>query len=128
MRNVNISNPYLFGGIFVVITLTCAVVLLFPRKAFSHYPPFPVNSYLNGDSLWTSSDYVISGSFQNILSKKKDTGTMLCTIVTDENKLPLPVILLPNSCKVPIQKEQRVRAKAKIDDDGRIMISECVIQ
>jgi hypothetical protein len=128
MRNIKNSNPYLIGSLGAAILLALVIAFFFPRKAFSNCPSFPVNTYLSGDSVWTSSDYVISGSFQNILSKKKDSEAIVCSIVTDEGKVPLPVILLPNSCKTPLQKEQRVRAKARVQDDGRILVSECVIQ
>jgi hypothetical protein len=100
----------------------------FPKGDFNKCLVFPVDTYLDGDALWSNADYLIQGSFQNILLKQRSSEATLCSIITDEKKIPLPVIFTPQSTTMPLQREQRIKVKVHVEDDGRIVATDCAIQ
>jgi hypothetical protein len=128
------KNTHFFiagAGIVAVVIIFC--LFGFSKKAFSKgnfnkCAAFPVDSYLDGDALWSNADYVIEGTFQNILLKQGSSESTLCSIVTDDKKIPLPVIFTIEATKTPLHREQRVKVKVRVEDDGRIIASECAVQ
>jgi hypothetical protein len=119
------------GGIAVVIAFL--ITLGFAKKSFSNNGfnkcvAFPVESYLEGEALWSNTDYVIVGTFQNILLKQKSSDCTLCSVVTEDKKIPLPVIFTPSAAKTPLQREQKIKVLVRVEDNGRIIASDCVIQ
>ena len=89
---------------------------------------FPVDSYLDGDSMWANTEYIIEGTFQNILLKQKSSDSVLCSVATAEKKIPLPIIFTSSASKTPLQREQRIKVKVNVEDDGRIVASDCILQ
>ncbi len=100
----------------------------FSKSDFNKCAAFPLDSYLEGDALWSNADYVIEGTFQNILLKQGSSECTLCSILTEDKKIPLPVIFTSEATKSPLQREQKIKVKVRVEDDGRIIASECVIQ
>jgi hypothetical protein len=126
------THLYIIGA-GIVIFIALVSFFGFSKKAFSKGDfnkcvVFPVDTYLDGDALWSNADYLIQGSFQNILLKQGSSEATLCSIITDEKKIPLPVIFTPQSTKIPLQREQRIKAKVHVEDDGRIVATDCAIQ
>jgi len=134
MARQPIKNNYLLLlGVGIAVILASVVIFAFGKNAFSksdftQCTAFPLDSYLDGEALWSNTDYVISGVFQNILLKQKGSDCALCSIITDDKKVALPVIFTSTASKTPLQREQRIRVKVRIEDDGRIIASDCLIQ
>jgi hypothetical protein len=128
------KNTHLFiAGAGIITIIAMLSFLGFSKKAFSKSDfnkctAFPVDSYLDGDALWSNADYVIEGTFQNILLKQSSSESTLCSILTEEKKIPLPVIFTTEATKSPLQREQKIKVKVRVEDDGRIIASECAIQ
>lgn len=127
------NNRFFAAAAIAVIAVALLAVLGFSRsgvsrKGFNGCPAFPVDSYVEGDSLWSNTDYVISGTFQNILVKRQGSDCTLCSILTDDKKIPLPVIFSPSATKTPLQREQRIKVKVRVEDTGKIIASDCMIQ
>jgi len=131
-QNKNINYRFLsVAGLAVVLFLVFGISLskkAFSKVDWSKYPEFPVESYLDGDTLWSNTDYVLEGTFQNILLQQQGSDRVLCSVITDNKKIPLPVIFNPSSVKTPLQRQQKIRAMVRVDDDGRIIASDCVVQ
>jgi len=131
-QNKNINYRFLsVAGLAVVLFLVFAISL--SKKAFSKfdwskYPEFPLESYLDGDTLWSNTDYVLEGTFQNIILQQQGSDRVLCSVITDNKKIPLPGIFNPSSVKTPLQRQQKIRTMVRVDDDGRIIASDCVVQ
>jgi hypothetical protein len=70
-QNKNINYRFLsVAGLAVVLFLVFGISLskkAFSKVDWSKYPEFPLESYLDGDTLWSNTDYVLEGTFQNIL-------------------------------------------------------------
>jgi hypothetical protein len=126
------SSLFIAGaGITLIISLVS--VLVFSKQAFSKgdfnkCAAFPVDSYLEGDAVWSNTDYVIEGTFQNILLKQRSSDSTLCSVVTGEKKIPLPIIFTSAATKAPLLREQRIKVKVRVEDDGRIVASDCMLQ
>ena len=119
------------GGVAVVIAFLITVGFAkksFSNNGFNKCVAFPVESYLEGEALWSNTDYVIAGTFQNILLKQKSSDCTLCSVVTEDKKIPLPVIFTPSAAKTPLQREQKIKVLVRVEDNGRIVASDCVIQ
>lgn len=128
------KNNYLFllGGVVAFVVASLLTLGLakkpFSKNDFSKCVAFPVESYLEGEALWSNTDYVIAGTFQNILLKQKSSDCTLCSVVTEDKKIPLPVIFTPSAAKTPLQREQKIKVLVRVEDNGRIVASDCVIQ
>jgi hypothetical protein len=127
-------NNYLFivgVGVAVIVAflLTLGVAKeSFSKNDFNKCVPFPVESYLEGEALWSNTDYVITGTFQNILLKQQSSDCTLCSVVTEEKKIPLPIIFTPSAAKTPLQREQKIKVLVRVEGNGRIIASNCMIQ
>ncbi len=127
MARQNKKNDYVIMlGVGAVLVIAVAA-FAFKKNNFDRYPSFPIENYLEGDSSWSDSDYVIKGIFQNILVKQ-DGDCMLCSITTGDHKVQLPVIFKTGASKRPLQREQRIQVKVKVRDDGGIVASDYIIQ
>ena len=102
--------------------------MAFTKGEFNKCAVFPIDSYLDGDAVWSNTDYVIEGSFQNILLKQRSSDSTLCSVVTEEKKIPLPIIFTPTATKAPLMREQRIKVKVRVEDDGRIIASDCMVR
>ncbi len=134
MARQPIKNNYLFIlGIGVAVIVASLLTVGFSKKSlfksdFNKCVAFPVESYLEGEALWANTEYVIEGTFQNILLKQKSSDCTLCSVVTEDKKIPLPVIFTPSAAKTPLQREQKIKVLVRVEDNGRIIASDCVIQ
>jgi hypothetical protein len=127
------KSSLLIAGAGIAVIIALVSFLGFSKKAFSKgefnkCAAFPVDSYLDGDTVWSNADYVIEGTFQNILLKQQSSDSTLCSVVTDDKKIPLPVIFTLTATKNPLMREQRIKVKVRVEDDGRIIASDCMIQ
>jgi hypothetical protein len=132
-RQPNKSNYLFLAGAGIAVILASLLILGLSKNGFSKTDfnkcaAFPVDSYLDGYALWSNTDYVISGVFQNILLQQQGSDCTLCSITTDEKKVTLPVIFTPSASKTPLHREQKIRVKVRVQDDGSIIASDCVIQ
>jgi hypothetical protein len=128
------KRNYLFIlGVGVAVIVASLITVGFSKKSFSKSDfnkcvAFPVESYLEGEALWSNTYYVITGTFQNILLKQKSSDCTLCSVVIEDKKIPLPVIFTPSAAKTPLQREQKIKVLVRVEDNGRIIASDCVIQ
>lgn len=131
-RNPKNNRFILAAGILGVAFLALVIFGLsavgVSKAGFNKLPVFPVDSFIDGDSMWSNTDYVINGTFQNILVRQQSSDCTLCSILTEDKKIPLPVVFTPSACKTPLQREQKIKAKVRVDDSGRIVASDCQIQ
>ena len=123
----------LIAGASVVAIVAIAILFggskkIFSKSDFNKCVVFPVESYLDGDAVWSNTDYVIEGTFQNILLKQRSSDSTLCSVVTDDKKVPLPIIFTSAASKSPLLREQKIKVKVHVEDDGRIIASDCMIQ
>lgn len=95
------------------------------KDNFSKLPAFPTDSYLDGDPLWGKCEYLIKGEFQNILIQPTSKNTVLCSILNGDKKIPIPVIIPEKATKQPLQREQKVKLKVIVQEDGRIIAKDC---
>jgi hypothetical protein len=132
-RQSKLSPPLLMTGAVIVAVFVIVSFFAFSKKAYSKNnfnkcPAFPADSYLNGDALWSNSDYVITGSFQNILLQQRVSDSTLCTVAIEDKKVPLPVIFTASAAKIPLQREQKIKVLVHVEDDGRIVATDCVVE
>ena len=121
------TNAYYYFAVCSVTGLLLALAII---KALSNSdpkcPPFPYEAYLNGDPMWTKQDYFITGKFQYILLKTSSGDDTLCSITVCDKNLSLPVIFKPSALTVAPQRDQKIKLKVQVEDNGRIVAHNCI--
>lgn len=120
-------------GLALICIISVTAILSSGKKGFSKKNKnkcvaFPTQSYLEGDALWSNADYVIEGTFQNILLKDKKSDSTLCSIITADKKIQLPIIFKDSLMETPLQKEQKIKVLVNVEEDGRIIAGDCIAQ
>ena len=94
---------------------------------FRNLPEFPVAEYRQGDPLWDNSAYLLRGTLDNIILESKNCKNRLVAITANGTASPLPVIVPAKAAKSPLQRQQKLSLKVKVDSTGRIIASDCAI-
>ena len=129
VRQANYKKHLLVMVIVITLLFGSGGIFLFIHKGeFEKCQPFPTESYLRGDAVWSNVDYVISGTFQNTLVQAEDSPGNLCSVVTETNKTPLPVIFQPSANKQAPEREQKIKVKVQVKEDGAIVASDYMLQ
>ena len=114
---------FILAGVFIL-----SLIIITSQDRFSNLSAFPEEGYLNGDNLWGNSTYLIKGTFQNILIPPSVSGAVLCSILSDEKGNVLPVIIPEKAAKHTYQREQKIKLKVYIDQQGRIIAKDSDVQ
>ncbi len=122
----------------ISISVACSIAVLaiilisrniHSKSELSPLTPFPTQSYLDGGALWHNADYGMKCSFHNILVQPKNGGgALMCSVIDDDKKLQIPVILTANAAKNPLQTDQKIILKVRVHEDGSIVATDCAIQ
>jgi len=124
--------PRLAVGLLALVLAAGAAGLVFSlvnrdSNPFRDLPEFPVTEYRQGDTLWSNSSYLLSGTLDNIILESRDSRKYLVAITAKGESCPLPVIIPAAASKVPLQRQQKLSLKVVVDSSGRIIASYCAV-
>jgi len=121
-------TPKVIIGLILAICFIPTIVIISSQDRFSNLPAFPEEGYLNDDNLWGNTAYLLKGTFQNILIPPSASGAVLCSVVSDEKGNVLPLIIPEKAAKHTYQREQKIKLKVYLDQQGRIIAQDSEVQ
>ena len=121
-------KPKAVIAVVIAIGVVLIPIFLITRDRFSNLQEFPEESYLNADNLWGNAEYLIKGTFQNVLVPPTGKNAVISSIVSDNKGGILPVIIPQRATRQIYERGQKIKLKVHLDQEGRIIAEDSEIQ
>lgn len=112
------------AAVMAAVILLSGVVLLFLVKhsnPVAGLHPFPLDSYMEGGSLWGQEEYALEGKVENVLLCSDNRKKFLVSIRPKDSELILPVVLEAKfGGGTPVQREQQLVMRVHVDSSAKI--------
>lgn len=104
-----------------IVAIAALGIFVFQDKfdRYSNLAEFPVESYLEGRSIWSSDFYRVVGTVEEVLNVN-DEGIHLASVRLDFSDRRLPVFVSSENSSSAIARSQAVKMKVMVDGKGRI--------
>ena len=104
-----------------IVAISALGVLVFQDKfdRYSSLADFPVESYLEGRTIWSSDSYRIVGNVEEVLDVNED-GTHVVSVQIDLSGRRLPIFVNVKNSSSAIARNQAVKMKVMVEREGRI--------
>jgi hypothetical protein len=114
-------KPVIYLGIAVVLSGIGVFFFLGNTSSLAKFPPFPVQSYMDGGNLWSDEHYALEGKVENVLLRADDRTKYLISIRPKGSDFVLPVIIeKETSGGSLVRREQKLLLKVHLGTDGEI--------
>lgn len=130
MRNRKFPIVTLIAGaaILILVSGIAAVFSLsggFSSNSLDRYPDFPMESYRNGDFLYSGNTYKICGVVDNVLAQSKDGKLFMLSLLPENSGAPLPIIVPSKLPKRPLQRQQRISLALVVLSNKALIATVC---
>ena len=104
-----------------IVAISALGVLVFQDKfdRYSSLADFPVESYLEGRTIWSSDFYRIVGNVEEVLDVNED-GTHVVSVQIDLSGRRLPIFVNVKNSPSAIARNQAVKMKVMVEREDRI--------